>query len=163
MKRLSTLLVDDDGYARDLLGSILRELGCTVEHAVSSGEEAIRKCGKTRVDVMFLDIEMPGMNGFDTLQKMLTERPGQYVVMISAHSTLDNVKKAMELGARGFIVKPYTGAKVRDVLEKYRRDCIQPHTEPTLAAADRTHNDERSRSDDLDLESEPERAVDNPA
>jgi len=144
MKRLSTLLVDDDSYARDLLGSILRELECTVDNAVSSGEDAISKCKKSRVDILFLDIEMPGINGFETMEKILEDRPDQYVIMISAHSTLDNVKKAMELGARGFIVKPYTGAKVRDVLEKYRKECSHSPTEPLLAAEDKTRAEERS-------------------
>lgn len=161
MKRLSTLLVDDDGYARDLLGSILRELECTVDHAVSSGEEAIRKCKKIRVDILFLDIEMPGINGFETMEKVLEGRPDQYVIMISAHSTLDNVKKAMELGARGFIVKPYTGAKVRDALEKYRKDCSSSPTEPQLAAEDKTRAEERSPL--IELASETKGTDDNPA
>lgn len=142
MKRLSTLLVDDDGYARDLLSSILREFDCTVEHAVSSGEEAIRKGAKSRADILFLDIEMPGMDGFETLQRILAVRPDQYVVMISAHSTLDNVKKAMELGARGFVVKPYTSAKVRDVLEKFRRDRVPSPTEPPSIPEDRIRTEE---------------------
>jgi two-component system chemotaxis response regulator CheY len=126
MKRISTVIVDDDAYARDLLGSILRGLECNVDHSVSSGEEAISKCCRTRVDILFLDIEMPGLNGFETLEEILQGNPDQYVVMISAHSTLDNVKKAIGLGAKGFIVKPYTGAKVRDVLDKYTRDHAPP-------------------------------------
>lgn len=124
MKPLSTILVDDDGWARDLLTSILRELGCNVLDALSGGEAAIRACKRRRVDILFLDIEMPGINGFETLEKILQDRPEQYVIMVSAHSTLDNVKKAIDLGASGFIVKPYTSAKVGDLLEKYKKDCL---------------------------------------
>lgn len=163
MKRLSALLVDDDGYTRNLLGSILKALECTVDHAVSSGEEAIRKCKKSRVDILFLDIEMPGMNGFETLVKILEDTPDQYVIMISAHSTLDNVRKAIELGAKGFIVKPYTTSKVRDLLENYRKDRSQPPTEPLLTAEDKTRAEEQSLPGDLELASKTGGTDDNPA
>jgi two-component system chemotaxis response regulator CheY len=131
MNPISAVLVDDDGYARDLLGSILREFGCKVHHALSNGAEAVRKCSKNHPDILFLDIEMPGMDGFSTLEKILLSNPKQYVVMISAHSTLDNVKKAVELGARGFIVKPYTSAKVSDIVEKFRKDSSRNATGQT--------------------------------
>jgi two-component system chemotaxis response regulator CheY len=125
VKRLYTLLVDDDSYSRDLLGSILRDLNCTTDHA-SSGMDAISKCKASQVDLLFLDIEMPGISGFETLEKILENTPDQYAIMISAHSTLDNVKKAIELGAMGFVVKPFTVTKVRDLLEKYRKDRSPP-------------------------------------
>lgn len=153
MKKPSALLVDDDGHARTLLASILRELGCTSVIAAASGEEAIAKLKGKRIDILFLDIEMPDMNGFSTLEKVLEHSPKQYVIMISAHSTLDNVKKAIELGARGFIVKPYTGAKVRDLLEKHTKDQAIP-----AADAETAKNDEvavESPRDAKDSQSEP--------
>jgi two-component system chemotaxis response regulator CheY len=88
--------------------------------------DAISKCKASQVDLLFLDIEMPGISGFETLEKILENTPDQYAIMISAHSTLDNVKKAIELGAMGFVVKPFTVTKVRDLLEKYRKDRSPP-------------------------------------
>lgn len=154
MKRISTLLVDDDAYARGLLGSILRELGCTVDETVSSGEEAVRTCRKSRFDILFVDIEMPGINGFETLKTILQDSPDQYIVMISAHSTLENVKKAIEYGARGFVVKPYTGAKVRDVLENYIRADPPRSSGPATAVKSGTNRDNpETRIVDLSVES----------
>jgi response regulator of citrate/malate metabolism len=91
--------------------------------------------------MLFVDIEMPGINGFETLKAILQDSPDQYIVMISAHSTLENVKKAIEYGARGFIVKPYTGAKVRDILEKYTRDDSPLSSGPATAAKADTNTD----------------------
>lgn len=123
MKQLSMLLVDDDHFARNILKEVLMDLECPAIHAVSSGDEAIRIRKGSHFDIVFLDIEMPGINGFETLEKILEDTPDQYVVMVSAHSTLDNIQKAMKLGVKGFIVKPYTAKKVLGLLEKYRKDC----------------------------------------
>ena len=120
MKQLSCLVVDDDTSARELLGSLLRtQFGATV---VTAGDctEALRKCREKKLDIIWLDIDMPHDDGFETLGMILRVNPEQYVVMVSGHSSVDYVKKSIELGARGFIVKPFSTAKVEKAVSKFQ-------------------------------------------
>ncbi len=120
MKSLSVLIVDDNLAARKLLKSVLSSLGLRIKtHDASSGIEAIEQSKIVVFDIIFLDIEMPGINGLETLEKILEERPEQFVVIVSANATIENVKKAIELGGKGFIVKPYKSNKVKSAIDKY--------------------------------------------
>ncbi len=117
---LSVLIVDDNTAARKLLRSVLAGLNqrTTVSEA-ASGAEAMRQIKLSIYHVIFLDIEMPEVNGLKVLMDILADVPDQFVVMISANATIANVKKAVELGAKGFIVKPYATDKVKAALDRY--------------------------------------------
>lgn len=107
---------------RAMLGAILRRLGCDPIYTATDGIEAILKCMEVNPDIVLMDIDMPGKDGFEALASIQASSPQTFVAMVSAHGTIDYVKRSMELGANGFIVKPYNIAKVSDVLEKFRRD-----------------------------------------
>ena len=64
---------------------------------------------------------MPGKNGLEVLQEIKAEFSDLFVAMISGHNSFDNIKRSMELGADGFVVKPYTSIKIREMIDKYRR------------------------------------------
>lgn len=120
MTTLSILIVDDNLAARSLLKSVLSGLGLRIKsYDASSGTEAIELSKMMVYDIIFLDIEMPGMNGLETLEKILQQRQDQFVVIVSANATIENVKKAIALGGQGFIVKPYKSTKVNAAIEKY--------------------------------------------
>lgn len=119
MKSLSMMIVDDDASARDLLGSILRtQFGAEVT-AANDGTEAMRKCREQSFSIVWLDIDMPGNDGFDVLKVIKSVNPDQFIAMVSAHSSLDYVKKSVEMGAKGFIVKPFSTAKVKNIIDKF--------------------------------------------
>ena len=120
MKLLSVLIVDDCASARELLKSVIRGLGYkTVIQEASNGLEAIQCMQFNLFNIIFLDIEMPGMDGFEVLEKILAEIPNQFVVIVSANATLANVKKTIASGGKGFIVKPYTIEKLKGVVDKF--------------------------------------------
>lgn len=121
------LIVDDDASARTLLTSILYNLGHTDVQAVSDAAGAVQALNELDPDIVFLDLEMPGHSGFDVLPKLVEVKPEMYVVIVTAHSTLENVKQAKELGAGSFIVKPYTIGKIKDALNNYRDDSAGPN------------------------------------
>ncbi len=122
MKHQSILIIDDDSSSRELLITILRNLEYSVIKTAHDGSVAMRIYGNFNPSIVFLDIEMPEQDGFQVLSQLQKKNPDQYIVMVSAHSTMDNVKKALDMGAKGFIVKPYTTGKVKDIMEKYVRD-----------------------------------------
>lgn len=101
------LLVDDDAAQRKLGESILTTLGYKTE-TTESGENALDLLRERRVDLVLLDMVMePGMDGLDTYQNILTIRPNQKVIIVSGYSETDRIRKALELGVRSYVKKPY--------------------------------------------------------
>ncbi|MFQ5469889.1 MAG: response regulator transcription factor [Gammaproteobacteria bacterium] len=121
METISILIVDDDNTTRELLRSILNSMQFKKIYTATDGDQAISQFNEIKPDLIFLDIEMPVKDGFETMKEMLATNPDQYIAIVSSHSTMDYVKRAIENGAKGFIVKPYTPAKVKDIVVKYLR------------------------------------------
>jgi len=130
-KPLRALVADDIAVARDLLKTMLRTLEVPEILDASNGIDAVAEFRRSRPDIVFLDIRMPGKDGLQALQEILAIDPAAFVVMDSAESTADNVRTAVESGARGFMVKPYNMDKVRDILDKYAayRASLKPASE----------------------------------
>jgi two-component system chemotaxis response regulator CheY len=68
---------------------------------------------------VFLDIELPDGDGKELIAEINKINEKINVVMVSAHSTVDNVKDAIERGAKGFVVKPFSPKKIAAMLKKF--------------------------------------------
>ncbi len=112
------LVVDDEETIRTLVEKMLITLGYRVALA-SSGEEAIRFLQKNNVDLLILDMLMePGINGYQTYQKIKQFRPEQKALIASGFSESGEVKKAQDLGAGAYIKKPYTLRELGQAIKK---------------------------------------------
>ncbi|MGD8567139.1 MAG: response regulator [Gammaproteobacteria bacterium] len=120
MDRIKVLVADDVKIMRSLLRSNLASFECEIVSEVDNGDEVLEQVRHFSPDIVFLDIKMPGKNGLEVLQEIKSEFSDLFVAMISGHNTFDNIKRSMELGADGFIVKPYTAIKIREMIDKYR-------------------------------------------
>lgn len=116
---LSYLIVDDVSSVREFLRQTLVHLGVSDIYEASNGEAAVQSFKQNRPDVVFLDIELPDMDGQSILKQIKVAKENAFVVMVSAHSSVDNVKTAISNGASGFIVKPFSPKKITSVLKKY--------------------------------------------
>mgnify|MGYP001143185365 FL=1 len=116
---MSYLIVDDVSSVREFLRQTLIHMGVTEIYEASTGDAAIMSYQKNLPDVVFLDIELPDMDGQEILKKIRIAKQNAFVVMISAHSSVDNVKAAISNGASGFIVKPFSPRKITSILKKY--------------------------------------------
>jgi PAS domain S-box-containing protein len=118
------MVVDDNGRQLDLACGMLKVLGYEVIKA-SSGEEALQLLGDQPVDLLVLDMLMPGMNGRRTYEEAKKLYPVQKAIISSGFAADKEVQKAQELGAGNFIKKPYTlkqlGLAVRDELASSRQ------------------------------------------
>ena len=112
------LVVDDEENIRDFASQVLTKFGYKALTA-SSGEEALNiYSGKPKeIDLVLLDIGMPGMGGHKCLQELLKLDPKQKVIIASGYSINGQVKKSIEAGSAGFVGKPY---QVFDLLNKVR-------------------------------------------
>ncbi len=100
------LVVDDEKLIRWSVGERLQRGGYEVLSA-ESGEEALEVLAAQPVDLMLLDVRLPGIDGIATLQQALGQAPELAVLMMSAHSTVDIAVVAMKHGAIDFLVKPF--------------------------------------------------------
>ena len=121
-KKPSVLIVDDEPIVRSWIRTAVSNLGCKVLGEASDGTQALLRHAKLRPDITFLDIDMPGKSGIQVLADILTNNPDAFVVIVSAHSTMDNVKLAIESGASGFVVKPFNVDKFNSIIEKYMNE-----------------------------------------
>lgn len=115
------LVVDDEPQLRDIACQMLMSLGYKVD-TVNSGEAAIDFVKKTGVDLIVLDMLMePGLNGRETYEQIKRIRPGQKAIITSGFSESHEVRATMQLGAGGFIKKPYSlkqlGRAVKEALQ----------------------------------------------
>ena len=106
------LIVDDEEVLRDVLEVVLRREGFDVV-AASSGEQALSILDSTEeVDLMILDIMLPGISGIDTLRSVRISNPNLPVIIITAFSSIDGAIEAMKHGAFHYIPKPFKNEEV---------------------------------------------------
>jgi CheY-like chemotaxis protein len=102
------LVVDDEPQQLDIASRMLKVLGYDVACA-GSGEKAIDYLRENSVDLVLLDMLMdPGINGRQTYERIIEIHPNQKAVIASGFSENEDVCQAQQLGARGFIKKPYS-------------------------------------------------------
>ncbi|MBV7273368.1 response regulator [Clostridium sp. PL3] len=116
MKRI--LIVDDAVFMRISLRAMLEKNGFEVVGEASDGLEAIEKYFVLKPDIVTMDITMPKMDGVEALGAIKSKDPNAKVVMISALGQESWVKKAVMIGAKGFVVKPYKEDYVIQTLSK---------------------------------------------
>lgn len=106
-KTKKLLLVEDEAPLANVLMLELKNDGFSVEH-VDNGKDAIAKIKKTDFDLALLDVVMPVMDGFETLEAMRKEGIDTPVIILSNISQEEEKNKAKKLGAIGYIVKSDT-------------------------------------------------------
>lgn|SRR3989338_235516 len=111
------LIADDDMYMRML---IKKGIGShyTVQEVIH-GSEIVAAYKKYLPDILFLDIHMPGKDGLENLEAILTYDPQAYIIMLSSDSSPENVIWTTKHGAKGFIAKPFA----KDKLVEYVKKC----------------------------------------
>ncbi len=105
------LIVDDEASIRRSLGNALEDEGFMVR-AVEDGEKALSAVRDDNLDVVLLDIWLPGRDGLEVLEQIKKDRPDLPVIMISGHGTVETAVRATRLGAFDFIEKPLSLDKV---------------------------------------------------
>ena len=106
------LIVDDEEVLRDVLDAVLRREGFEVAMA-ASGEEALAVLDEDdNIDLVILDIMLPGISGIDTLRALRISNPSLPVIIITAFSSIDGAIEAMKHGAFHYIPKPFKNEEV---------------------------------------------------
>ncbi len=134
MKEPLVMLVDDEKQFIDTMTKRLNKRNIKVLSCLS-GEEALQELDKHRnVDVVILDVKMPGMDGIETLQEIKKKYPLIEVVMLTGHATVESAVEGMKLGAFDYLMKP---CEIEELLEKVKQaaEKKQAHLEKIKEAA----------------------------
>lgn len=111
MSTPSILIIDDEQVMRDVLTTLLTEEGYKV-FSVNSGEEGVEQIKQEMVDLVVLDLMLPGQGGLATLEEMLSIDPDIVVIMISAYASIENAVRATKSGAFDFVTKPFNNEEL---------------------------------------------------
>ena len=114
------LVVDDDKGIREFVRTVLADEGYDVTEA-TDGQEALDRVAQRRPDVILLDMRMPVMDGWE-FARTYRERPGPHAPIVIVTAALDVAKDAKEIGADGFLAKPF---QLDDLLQ-----LVQQHSAP---------------------------------
>jgi len=100
------LLVDDEVPFVEAMTRRLKKRNLTVLSAFSGGEALEKLAGDASIDVVVLDVKMPGMDGIETLREIKKRHPLTEVVMLTGHATVETAIDGMKLGAFDYLMKP---------------------------------------------------------
>ena len=125
MKDAKLLLVDDEKGFLDTITKRLKKRELEVK-AVYSGEDALVELKKnSAIEVVVLDVKMPGMDGIETLVEIKQRFPLMEVIMLTGHATVETAIDGMKLGAFDYLLKPcdidVLISKVNEAIEKKRQ------------------------------------------
>jgi len=119
----TVLIVDDEPGVRMALSGVLRDEGYAVE-AVASGEACLERLTRGGVDLVVLDVWLPGMDGLATLARLRERQVDAQVVLISGHGNIESAVRAIKMGAFDFVEKPLSLEKtvlvIRNALHQRR-------------------------------------------
>jgi DNA-binding response OmpR family regulator len=119
------LITDDDAGIRDLLRDQLEAAGFETKIA-RDGHEALDRIASFRPDAMVLDLSMPGLDGFGVLQSLQDQAIRLPVLVLTARHDASDVRKAVSLGARDYLAKPFTEAQLKARIARLLRTPIRP-------------------------------------
>jgi len=118
MNTSSILIVEDHaGFAEVLLRVLNTDKNLNVVAVAESAEKALEQIPNLKVDLVLVDVSLPHMNGIDLVGELRKKYPTLPCIVLSGHLSSDYARRAMEAGARGYVVKDNPGG----ILEGIRR------------------------------------------
>jgi len=114
------LIVDDEKDFVEIFSLRLQEQGEKV-YTAYSGREALKVLELVAIDVVILDIRMPGMDGIDTLKQIKSLYPLVEVILLTGHGSTETAVEGMKLGAFDYLMKPADFEEIKIKLENARK------------------------------------------
>jgi len=117
---MKILIVDDFSTMRRIIKNLLRDLGFTNLTEADDGNTALPLLQNGNFDFLITDWNMPGMSGLELLRKVRAEErlADLPVLMVTAEAKREQIIEAAKAGVNGYVVKPFTGAALKEKIEK---------------------------------------------
>ncbi len=132
MSATKVLIVDDEPLARERLRTFLgRDPELTVVGECSNGDDGAFSILKERPDIVFLDVQMPGLNGFEVLRKIGTENAPPAVIFVTAHDEF--ALRAFEIHAVDYLLKPFDRVRLETAVQRAKTR-VRSNSTPEMSA-----------------------------
>lgn len=119
MPKTRLALIDDHQIVRDGLKAILQKLdNCEVVAEGGSGEDALELARNADIQVFLMDIAMPGMSGIEAAARICELRPDARIIMLSMHATGEYVRRALNSGASGYMLKNMAPSELARAIDR---------------------------------------------
>ncbi len=115
MSNARLLIVDDEERFLTTTKILLGRRGMENVQIATNGPDALKVLREHRIDVVVLDVKMPGMDGVEVLRRLKQEHPLVEVIMLTGHASVESAVDGLKLGAFDYVMKPYD---IPDLLEK---------------------------------------------
>lgn len=115
---MKLLIVDDSNIMRRAIQKYIQELNLEIVGTAGDGEQALDLFRKFEPDVVTMDITMPKLDGISCLKEIMSVKPDCKVLVISALKDPATGLKALKLGAKGFLPKPFTQAQLKEEMSE---------------------------------------------
>jgi two-component system, OmpR family, response regulator len=112
------MVIDDEVATRRLVSFTLKSLGVTVEGA-GDGTTALQLAAEHDFDLVLVDINLPDIDGFTLFQQLRTQLPEIPMLLFTARNNPDDEAYAQELGAAGFLYKPFSTQELRQLVTQH--------------------------------------------
>lgn len=123
MNKKRVLIVDDHPLFRDGLKTLVeRSAGYETVGEAGNGEEALRLASELKPELVTMDVSLPDMSGIEAARKMTALLPQVKVLMVSMHPRFEYVAEAFKAGAKGYVVKEATSARLIQAMDTLCRD-----------------------------------------
>ena len=125
---LKFLIVDDFSTMRRIVRGLLKEIGYANAEEAEDGAVALNMLRGAKFDFVVSDINMPNMNGFELLAAIKKDESLKHlpVLMVTAEARKEDIVRAAQDGAAGYIVKPFTKATLEEKVQKIMQKLAQP-------------------------------------
>lgn len=131
---MRVVLADDHTLVRAGIHALMEQMeGVEVVGEADNGLEAVNLVGALRPDIVVLDIDMPRLNGFRSIERISREFPSVKVIILSMYESEEYVMRALRNGAAGYLIKDATTAELRLALEAVARG--ESYLSPTVSKA----------------------------
>jgi two-component system chemotaxis response regulator CheY len=118
IKKLKLLIVDDSLVVRQAIEKILSEFHLDIVGHAGDGKVALEMFREKNPEIVTLDITMPELDGIAVLEQMIQIKKNVKVMIITALKDKATGLKAIQLGAKGFIIKPFTSEKLKSAFQR---------------------------------------------
>ncbi|WP_166240118.1 response regulator [Paenibacillus turpanensis] len=120
---IQVLIIEDDPMVAELNKRYLERIqGYTIVAMASNVKDALEAIQKHSIDLILLDIFMPGKNGLELLMQILNSGKAIDVIVISAASDMQSIRRALRYGAVDYLIKPFEYERFQNALEGYKED-----------------------------------------
>lgn len=118
------MVVDDSDIIRTKIQNVLDEESFEIVGTAKNGLEAVQQFKELQPKVITMDITMPFMDGIETIEKIIEIDDEARILVVSALSDKATLIKAMQLGAYGFLCKPFTDLELAEAVEELVEDIV---------------------------------------